>query len=55
MTNDGQRALAFYCGGELNEQVESYLMRRRTGTVSEASDEAEELPFFDAHEWNTSL
>ena len=55
MTNDGQIAIDLYREGELNEQVESYLMRRRTETVSEASDEAEELPFFDAHEWNTSL
>ena len=50
VTNDGQTALDLCRGGDLNEQVESYLMRKRTGTVSEASDETEELLFFDAHE-----
>lgn len=49
MTNDGQIAIDLYREGKLNEQVESYLMRRRTGTVSEVSDEIEELPFFNAH------
>ena len=50
MRNDGQTALDLYREGELNEQVESYFMRRRTGTVSEVSDEIEELPFFNAHD-----
>ena len=50
VTNDGSTALDSCRGGDLNEQVESYLSRRRTGTVSDASDEIEELPFFNAHD-----
>ncbi len=38
VTNDGQTALNLCRGGDLNEQVESHLMHRRTGTVSEDSD-----------------
>ena len=49
VTNNGQTALDLCRGGDLNEQVESYLIRRKTGTVSEASDETEELPF-EAHD-----
>ena len=50
VTNNGEKALDLCRGGDLNEQVESYLMRRRTETVSDASDEIEELPFFNAHD-----